>query len=178
MPSCKAFIFKNEFFCHLRYMSVLAVYIHVYHMCAGALGGQKRALDLLELESSDCELPRRCWELNSAPLRPRHLMFTSMSSQQLTTGLGVFPHLSLATPWAAASPNCNLSCFLQLLPQVWPSSRLFSLGWHEQLLQELLSTDSSLPVYPPCLFLKVIFSNFLMLHFLRHCCLLFALISF
>lgn len=36
------------------------------HAC-GAIRGQKRALDPLELELDRCELPCLCWELNLGP---------------------------------------------------------------------------------------------------------------
>jgi hypothetical protein len=38
-------------------------------MCVGDLGGQKVALDSLELDLTDgCELLCGCWKLNSGPL--------------------------------------------------------------------------------------------------------------
>lgn len=54
------------------------------HMSAGALIGQKRAAESLELELSSCELQplHGCWGLNSDPLEAQQTFFTTETSFQ------------------------------------------------------------------------------------------------
>lgn len=47
----------------------------------GALGGQKRALDLLEVAlTNGCELPFECWESNSGAEEEQPVLLTTQSS--------------------------------------------------------------------------------------------------
>lgn len=51
------------------------------HVCS-ACGGQKRALDPLELELGGCKLSCVCWQLNPDPLEKQFVLLTTETSLQ------------------------------------------------------------------------------------------------
>ena len=57
------------------------MYTYFAFMYVCAYRGQKKALDLLELDFTDgCELPRGDWELNLGPLQEQQVLFTAEST--------------------------------------------------------------------------------------------------
>lgn len=54
----------------------LHVCLYIMHM-SGAYRGQKRAMDLLQLELHDCELSCGCWESNPGSLQKQSVLLTS-----------------------------------------------------------------------------------------------------